>query len=202
MSESGRSNRISRGTLTAGTLEISAYTASNAVAFPRATTKNRVSALRAPQTSKRRRSFPARTSPAEGGRLRCGSAAARRRRCRDRDQELKREPLPCLINSAGSSTYPAPEICPNDPSHPSARRFFVRRRKVERGRLERAIGAVALRVQRGSGRAARDGRLLRVFQGSRASRASAVLAFGNSSSRWSRYARGSIPLTRAQLTSE
>src|SRR5215469_7934455 len=36
-------------------------------------------------------------------------AAERRRpeRCRNRDQELKREPFPCLINSAGSSTYPA-----------------------------------------------------------------------------------------------
>jgi hypothetical protein len=36
-------------------------------------------------------------------------AAERRRpeRCKNRDQELKREPFPCLINSAGSSTYPA-----------------------------------------------------------------------------------------------
>jgi hypothetical protein len=35
-------------------------------------------------------------------------AAERRRpeRCRNRDQELKREPIPCLINSAGSYTYP------------------------------------------------------------------------------------------------
>lgn len=36
-------------------------------------------------------------------------AAERRRpeRCKNRDQGLKREPFPCLINSAGSSTYPA-----------------------------------------------------------------------------------------------
>src|SRR6516164_246809 len=40
------------------------------------------------------------------------------------------------------------------------------------------------------------------FQGSSASRASAVLAFGSSSSRCSRYAYGSRPFTRAQATSE
>src|SRR6185437_10599374 len=41
----------------------------------------------------------------------CATAlAAERRRpesCKNRDQELKRERFPCLINSAGSSTYPA-----------------------------------------------------------------------------------------------
>jgi hypothetical protein len=107
MSESGHSDRISRGTVNSGYPEISAYTASYAVAFIRATAKNGVFAPGARQTPKSPRSFRARTSPAEGGRLRCGFAAARRRRCRDRDQELKAEPLPCLINSAGSSTYPA-----------------------------------------------------------------------------------------------
>jgi hypothetical protein len=40
----------------------------------------------------------------------CATALAaesrRPERCKNRDQELKREPFPCLINSAGSYTYP------------------------------------------------------------------------------------------------
>ena len=90
----------------AGIPLIAAPRASYAAAFTRAFEKSRLSPLGAPQTPRCPSSFQARTSAAEGGRLRFGSAAERRRRCRDRDQELKRDPLPCLINSAGSSTYP------------------------------------------------------------------------------------------------
>ena len=73
----------------------------------RASERSRLSLLGEPQTPRGPRSIPARTSAAEGGRLDCGSTAERRRRCRDRGQELTTEPLPCLINSAGSSTYPS-----------------------------------------------------------------------------------------------
>lgn len=53
------------------------------------------------------RSFRARTSAAEGGRLHHDFADERRRawRCRAQGQELNSDPLPCLINSAGSSAY-------------------------------------------------------------------------------------------------
>ena len=59
------------------------------------------------QTPRCPRSFQARTSAAFGGRLHHGFADERRKacRCRIHDQELNSEPLPCLINSAGSSTY-------------------------------------------------------------------------------------------------
>ena len=92
----------------AGTPMIAAHRASYAVAFTRGFGKNRLSSLGAPQTPRCPRSFQARTSAAEGGRLRDAFGAARRRpdRCKIQDQELKTEPLPCLINSAGSSTYP------------------------------------------------------------------------------------------------
>ena len=92
----------------AGTPMIAAHRASYAVAFTRGFGKSRLSSLGAPQTPRCPRSFQARTSAAEGGRLRDAFGAARRRpdRCKIQDQELKTEPLPCLINSAGSSTYP------------------------------------------------------------------------------------------------
>ena len=59
------------------------------------------------QTPRCPRSFRARTSAAEGGRLHHGFADERRRawRCRIQGQELNSDPLPCLINSAGLSTY-------------------------------------------------------------------------------------------------
>ncbi len=61
------------------------------------------------QTPQCPRSIRARTSAADGGGLHHGFADERRRawRCRIQNQELNSEPLPCLINSAGSSTYPA-----------------------------------------------------------------------------------------------
>ena len=92
----------------AGTPMITAHRASYAVAFTRAFGKSRLSSLGAPQTPRCPRSFQARTSAAEGGRLRDAFGAARRRpdRCRIHDQKLKTKPLRCLINSAGSSTYP------------------------------------------------------------------------------------------------
>ena len=65
-----------------------------------------------------------------------GSAAERRRRCRDRDQELKRDPLPCLINSAGSSTYPTRKSVrttrATPQNRPSDRTFDVKWRGVRR----------------------------------------------------------------------
>ena len=61
------------------------------------------------QTPQSPRSFRARTSAAEGGRLRDAFGVARRKsdRCKNPDEELKTKPLSCLINSAGPSTYPA-----------------------------------------------------------------------------------------------
>jgi hypothetical protein len=101
-------DRNLRGGEVAGTPMIVALRASYAVAFTRASQKSQLSSLGAPQTPTGPRSFQARTSAAEGGRLRDAFGAARRRpdRCKIQDQELKTEPLPCLINSAGSSTYP------------------------------------------------------------------------------------------------
>jgi hypothetical protein len=101
-------DRNLRGGEVAGTPMIVALRASYAVAFTRASQKSQLSSLGAPQTPTGPRSFHARTSAAEGGRLRDAFGAARRRpdRCKIQDQELKTEPLPCLINSAGSSTYP------------------------------------------------------------------------------------------------
>ena|SRR5579883_2311294 len=101
-------DRNLRGGEVAGTPMIAALGASYAVAFTRASQKSRLSPLGAPQTPTGPRSFQARTSAAEGGRLRDAFGAARRRpdRCKIQDQELKTESLACLINSAGSSTYP------------------------------------------------------------------------------------------------
>ena len=80
---------------------IAAHRASYAVAFTRASKKADF------LPSERLRHRDARVL-FKGGRLRAAFGAARRRpdRCRIHDQELKTEPLPCLVNSAGSSTYP------------------------------------------------------------------------------------------------
>ena len=101
-------DRNPRGGEVAGAPMIATLRASYAAAFTRASEKSRLSSLGASQAPTGPRSLQARTSAAEGGRLRDAFGAARRRpdRCKIQDQELKTEPLPCLINSAGSSTYP------------------------------------------------------------------------------------------------
>ena len=101
-------DRNPRGGEVAGAPMIATLRASYAAAFTRASEKSRLSSLGASQAPTGPRSLQARTSAAEGGRLRDAFGAARRRpdRCKIQNQELKTEPLPCLINSAGSPTYP------------------------------------------------------------------------------------------------
>ena len=100
-------NRSTTAREVAGTPEISAHKASYAVVLSHATTKTRVSALAGSRVLKCLRPSQARPSPASGVRLRDGFAAERRRcdKHRIEDQELKRRPFPCLINSAAPSTY-------------------------------------------------------------------------------------------------
>ena len=122
-------DRNLRGGEVAGTPVIAAHKASYAADFTRASEKRRLFPLGAPQTPRGPRSSQARTSAAEGGRLRDASGAARRRpdRCKIQDQELKTEPLPCLINSAGSSTYPTWKSVRTIRATPRYPQLFARR---------------------------------------------------------------------------
>ena len=152
----------------AGIPLIAAPRASYAAAFTRAFEKSRLSPLGAPQTPRCPSSFQARTSAAEGGRLRFGSAAERRRRCRDRDQELKRDPLPCLINSAGSSTYPTRKSVRTTQATPSNQTSVTAGSSPLRSRIIRSILCVQVRsklfgklsrnIGKGSGVSARHAR--------------------------------------------
>ncbi len=107
MSVDGRRDRTVGGIEVADPPEISPCRASYAVAFSGASEKLSVSAETLPAPRYTRSSW-AQTSAAARGRLRDAFGAAHRRpnRCKIQDQELKTEPLPCLINSAGLSTYP------------------------------------------------------------------------------------------------
>ncbi len=131
----------------AGIPMIAAHRASYAVAFTRVFGKSRLSSLGAPQTPRCPRSFQARTCAAEGGRLRDAFGAAHRRpnRCKIQDQELKTEPLPCLINSAGLSTYPTRKsVRTTRATTVNHETLATRRRKATRSVRERRLERGAL----------------------------------------------------------
>ena len=106
MNAASRRGRVLGGAEVLGTPAISAHRASYAVAFSGGIKKSSESAA-TPRTLRCSRSSWARTSAAKGGRLRDAFGVARRiaDRCKNPDQELKKIPLACLLNSADPSTH-------------------------------------------------------------------------------------------------